>query len=109
MLDDDGRICSLGVKSGGRAGAVVLLGRYVTRPALRFVARSACGKCLVPWRYSSCLALVCCGRGRLVDGDGRVSGGRTAGNSEYRHALESDIEPFKGLLLGCFSSALACR
>jgi glutathione-regulated potassium-efflux system ancillary protein KefC len=28
-------------------------------------------------------------------------------SSEYRHALESDIEPFKGLLLGL--SASACR
>lgn len=26
--------------------------------------------------------------------------GNVAASSEYRHALESDIEPFKGLLLG---------
>ena len=30
-------------------------------------------------------------------------------DSEYRHQLEADIEPFQGLLLGRPSSPLACR
>lgn len=48
------------LKVAGALALVVLLGRYVTRPALRLLPALACGKCLVPWRYSSCLALVCC-------------------------------------------------
>ncbi len=103
------RICSLGVKSGGCAGTGGIAGRYVTRPALRFVARSGLREVLVPWRYSLCLALVCCWKRSVVDGDGRVSGGRTAGKLGIPHALESDIEPFKGLLLGLFFMVLACR
>ncbi len=42
------------------------------------------------------------GRGWAVNGDGRVPAGVLLASSEYRHALESDIEPFKGLLLGLF-------
>jgi glutathione-regulated potassium-efflux system ancillary protein KefC len=42
------------------------------------------------------------GGGRAVDGDGGLPRRRVAGELEYRHALESDIEPFKGLLLGLF-------
>lgn len=33
---------------------------------------------------------------------GTFLAGVVLANSEYRHELESDIEPFKGLLLGLF-------
>lgn len=56
----------------------------------------------MPWRYSSCLALVCCWKRSACRWRWARFGGRTAGKPEYRHALESDIEPFKGLLLGLF-------
>ena len=63
------------LKVAGALVLVVLLGRYVTRPALRFVARSGLREVFIPrvWLWFAA------GRGRLVDGDGRVSGGRTAG------------------------------
>ncbi len=38
----------------------------------------------------------------LSMGLGAFAAGVMLANSEYRHALESDIEPFKGLLLGLF-------
>lgn len=37
---------------------------------------------------------------------GAFLAGVTLANSEFRHALESDIEPFKGLLLGLFFTAV---
>ncbi len=37
---------------------------------------------------------------------GTFLGGVVLANSEYRHELESDIEPFKGLLLGLFFIAV---
>jgi glutathione-regulated potassium-efflux system ancillary protein KefC len=40
--------------------------------------------------------------GRFVDGLGAFLAGVLLAGSEFRHALESDIEPFKGLLLGLF-------
>ena len=43
----------------------------------------------------------------LSMGLGTFLAGVLLASSEYRHALETDIEPFKGLLLGLFLSPLA--
>ncbi|MBS4283613.1 glutathione-regulated potassium-efflux system protein KefC [Escherichia coli] len=81
----------------------VLLGRYVTRPALRFVARSGLREV-----FSAVALFLVFGFGLLLEevGLSMAMGAFLAGvllaSSEYRHALESDIEPFKGLLLGLF-------
>ena len=42
------------------------------------------------------------GGGRAVDGDGRFSGRPQLAESNFRHQLEADIEPFRGMLLGLF-------
>ncbi|AML60123.1 Glutathione-regulated potassium-efflux system protein KefC [Serratia rubidaea] len=82
---------------------VVLLGRYVTRPLLRFVARSGMREV-----FSAVALFLVFGFGILLEmaGLSMAMGAFLAGvllaSSEYRHALESDIEPFKGLLLGLF-------
>lgn len=82
---------------------VVLLGRYVARPALRFVARSGLREV-----FSAVALFLVFGFGLLLEEAGlsMAMGAFLAGvllaSSEYRHALESDIEPFKGLLLGLF-------
>ncbi len=76
-------------------------GRYVTRPALRFVARSGLREV-----FSAVALFLVFGFGLLLEevGLSMAMGAFLAGvllaSSEYRHALESDIEPFKGLLLG---------
>ncbi|MEN3753569.1 monovalent cation:proton antiporter-2 (CPA2) family protein [Mangrovibacter sp. SLW1] len=82
---------------------VVVLGRYVTRPLLRFVARSGLREV-----FSAMALFLVFGFGVLLEEAGlsMAMGAFLAGvllaSSEYRHALESDIEPFKGLLLGLF-------
>jgi len=82
---------------------VVLLGRYVTRPLLRFVARSGLREV-----FSAIALFLVFGFGILLEHAGlsMAMGAFLAGvllaSSEYRHALESDIQPFKGLLLGLF-------
>ncbi|HDG8262331.1 TPA: glutathione-regulated potassium-efflux system protein [Klebsiella aerogenes] len=82
---------------------VVLLGRYLTRPVLRFVARSGLREV-----FSAVALFLVFGFGLLLEevGLSMAMGAFLAGvllaSSEYRHALESDIEPFKGLLLGLF-------
>lgn len=82
---------------------VILLGRYVTRPLLRFVARSGLREV-----FSAIALFLVFGFGMLLEHAGlsMAMGAFLAGvllaSSEYRHALESDIEPFKGLLLGLF-------
>lgn len=82
---------------------MILLGRYVTRPLLRFVARSGLREV-----FSAVALFLVFGFGLLLEEAGlsMAMGAFLAGvllaSSEYRHALESDIEPFKGLLLGLF-------
>lgn len=91
------------LKVAGALALVVLLGRYVTRPALRFVARSGLREV-----FSAVALFLVFGFGLLLEevGLSMAMGAFLAGvllaSSEYRHALESDIEPFKGLLLGLF-------
>ncbi|AKJ99176.1 MULTISPECIES: glutathione-regulated potassium-efflux system protein KefC [Pseudomonas] len=84
-------------------GLVVVLGRYVSRPLLRFVAKSGLREI-----FSAVALFLVFGFGFLLEEAGlsMAMGAFLAGvllaSSEYRHALESDIEPFKGLLLGLF-------
>lgn len=87
----------------GALVVVVLLGRYVTRPLLHFVARSGMREV-----FSAVALFLVFGFGILLEmaGLSMAMGAFLAGvmlaSSEYRHALESDIQPFKGLLLGLF-------
>lgn len=91
------------LKVAGALALVVVLGRYVTRPALRFAARSGLREV-----FSAVALFLVFGFGLLLEevGLSMAMGAFLAGvllaSSEYRHALESDIEPFKGLLLGLF-------
>ncbi|MTD41061.1 glutathione-regulated potassium-efflux system protein KefC [Erwinia sp. CPCC 100877] len=91
------------LKVVGALALVILLGRYVTRPLLRFVARSGLREV-----FSAVALFLVFGFGLLLEEAGlsMAMGAFLAGvllaSSEYRHALESDIEPFKGLLLGLF-------
>jgi glutathione-regulated potassium-efflux system ancillary protein KefC len=94
----------------GALAVVILLGRYVTRPLLHFVARSGMREV-----FSAVALFLVFGFGVLLEmaGMSMAMGAFLAGvllaSSEYRHALESDIQPFKGLLLGLFLSAWGCR
>jgi len=99
-------LMSFGLSAAKVAGAlvlVILLGRYVTRPLLHFVARSGMREV-----FSAVALFLVFGFGILLEmaGMSMAMGAFLAGvllaSSEYRHALESDIQPFKGLLLGLF-------
>jgi glutathione-regulated potassium-efflux system ancillary protein KefC/glutathione-regulated potassium-efflux system protein KefB len=91
----------------GKAIGVLLLlifgGRYILRPLLRTVAETR-----VKEAFTAAALLVVIGTGLLFDtvGLSMALGSFVAGvllaDSEYRHELEADIEPFKGLLLGLF-------
>ncbi|MBK1880110.1 monovalent cation:proton antiporter-2 (CPA2) family protein [Pelagicoccus mobilis] len=83
--------------------AILLLGKYASRPIFRIIASTRVREIFV----AAALALVV-GISVLmtVVGLSPALGAFLAGvvlaDSEYRHELESDIEPFKGLLLGIF-------
>ncbi|HEX7606998.1 MAG TPA: cation:proton antiporter, partial [Usitatibacter sp.] len=82
---------------------VVVIGRHLTRPALRLIARFD-----IRELFTAFALLLVIGVAELMSlaGLSMAMGAFIAGvllaSSEFRHALESDIEPFKGLLLGLF-------
>ena len=87
--------------------ATVLAGRYVLRPALRVVAGTR-----VQEAFTAAALLVVVGTALLFQyaslsmALGAFIAGVLLADSEYRHELEADIEPFKGLLLGLFFIAV---
>ena len=82
---------------------VVIGGRYLLRPVFRVVAKTA-----LPEVSTATALLVVIGTAWLMElvGISMALGAFLAGlllaDSEYRHELEAQIEPFKGLLLGLF-------
>lgn len=92
-----------GLKVFGSIAIVVIGGRYLLRPVFRTVAKSG-----LPEVSTATALLVVIGTAWLMEtaGVSMALGAFLAGlllaDSEYRHELESQIEPFKGLLLGLF-------
>lgn len=86
---------------------IVLGGRLLIRPALRWIARSA-----TPEIFTAASLLLVVATAALMQtvGLSMALGAFLAGvllaESEYRRELETDIEPFKGLLLGLFFIAV---
>ena len=83
--------------------AVVVGGSYLTRPVFRFIAMAKLRELFtaVALMLVVGIALLMTLVG-LSPALGTFLAGVVLANSEYRHELESDIDPFKGLLLGLF-------
>ncbi len=94
-------------KAAGMVAAIVLGGRLVLRPALRWIARSG-----TPEIFTAASLLLVVATASLMQAVGlsMALGAFLAGvllaESEYRRQLETDLEPFKGLLLGLFFIAV---
>jgi len=90
-------------KAFGAIAAVIIIGLYFTRPLLRLVARTNLREV-----FTAFALLLVIGIAQIMSlvglsmGLGAFLAGVLLASSEYRHALETDIEPFKGLLLGLF-------
>ncbi len=83
--------------------AVVLGGRFLLRPIFRLVASARSPEALTATALGvvvgSALLMEAVG---LSMAFGAFLAGVLLADSEYRHEIEADIEPFKGLLLGLF-------
>ena len=84
--------------------SVIFGGNFLTRPAFRFIAVAGLRELFVATALSLVvgIALLMSLVG-LSPALGTFIAGVVLANSEYRHELESDIDPFRGLLLGVFS------
>lgn len=91
----------------GAIVGIVFGGRLLLRPALRWIARSE-----TPEIFTAASLLLVVATAALMQSIGlsMALGAFLAGvllaESEYRHELETDLEPFKGLLLGLFFIAV---
>ncbi|MCH9651905.1 MAG: monovalent cation:proton antiporter-2 (CPA2) family protein [Deltaproteobacteria bacterium] len=87
----------------GAVAVVIVGGRFLTSPLFRFIASARLREV-----FTAAALLLVIGiallmtRVGLSPALGTFLAGVVLANSEYRHELEGDIEPFKGLLLGLF-------
>lgn len=83
--------------------AIILAGIYLTRPLFRYIHAARLRE-----MYTALALLIVIGIAFLMTmvglspALGAFLAGVVLANSEFRHELESDIQPFKGLLLGLF-------
>jgi Kef-type K+ transport system membrane component KefB/voltage-gated potassium channel Kch len=91
---------------GRAAGAIVAIlvgGRFLIRPAFR-----AIGGARTPEVFTALALFVVAGSAALANAAGlsmslgAFIGGVLLSDSEYRHEVQADVEPFEGLLLGFF-------
>jgi CPA2 family monovalent cation:H+ antiporter-2 len=91
----------------GAIALIIIGGRYIIPPIFRLVAATRLRE-----MFTATALLLVVGIAVLMSSVGlspalgTFLSGVVLANSEYKHELESDIEPFKGLLLGLFFIAV---
>jgi CPA2 family monovalent cation:H+ antiporter-2 len=86
---------------------LIVVGRYLINPFLRLIARTRMREL-----FTASALFIVVGVAYLMSlvgisaALGTFMAGVLLANSEFRHELESDVEPFKGLLLGLFFTAV---
>ncbi len=91
------------VKAVGAIAAVILIGRYGLNPFFRILARTSAREVM-----TASALLVVLGAALLMEevglsmAMGAFMAGLLLAESNFRHQLEADIEPFRGMLLGLF-------
>lgn len=89
------------------AGIFVISSRTLVRPAFRFIAGAGAHE-----MFTAAALFIVCGAAILTEllgismAMGALAAGVLLADSEYRHELEANLQPFKGLLLGLFFIAV---
>ncbi|MGH1356642.1 MAG: monovalent cation:proton antiporter-2 (CPA2) family protein [Thalassovita sp.] len=87
----------------GAVALIILAGIYLTRPVFRYIHHARLSE-----MYTALALLIVLGIAYIMNAVGlspalgTFLAGVVLANTEFRHELESDIQPFKGLLLGLF-------
>lgn len=107
VTESNGNGWMIALQVAGVIAGLVLGGRYLIRPILRAIAKTGIREV-----FTAFALLLVIGIGLLMQSVGMSMAlgtflaGVLLADSEYRHALETDLEPFKGLLLGLFFIAV---
>lgn len=105
-MEGDGLALALGlavVKAAAAVAVIVLIGRLALRPVFRLAARTGNREV-----FAALALLVALGTGwathhfGLSMALGAFLAGLMLAGTEYRHQVEADIEPYRGILLGFF-------
>ncbi|QKX16705.1 monovalent cation:proton antiporter-2 (CPA2) family protein [Microbulbifer sp. YPW1] len=94
----------------GAIAALVLAGRYLLTPLLRLVVGARTREL-----FTACSLLIVLSAAAIMSwlelspALGTFIAGVVLADSEFRHELEADIQPFKGLLLGLFFLAVGAN
>ncbi|MBS1122503.1 MAG: glutathione-regulated potassium efflux system protein KefC-like protein, partial [Deltaproteobacteria bacterium] len=94
----------------GAVVGVVAIGRFIVRPVFQFLASAKLRE-----SFTAAALLIVIGIALLMQqvglspALGTFLAGVVLADSEYRHELETDIEPFKGLLLGLFFISIGAQ
>ncbi len=84
-------------------GSIVMVGKYAIRPVFRMIAETGLRELFTGFALLIVVGIaLLMGSINLSAALGTFVAGVVLADSEYRHELESELEPFKGLLLGLF-------
>ncbi len=87
--------------------SIIVAGRFLIRPLFRIIAATGIREIFTATALLLVVGIaVLMTQVGLSPALGTFLAGVVLANSEYKHELESDIEPFKGLLLGLFFIAV---
>jgi monovalent cation:H+ antiporter-2, CPA2 family len=91
----------------GSVAAIIIAGRILVRPLLRIIAKTRLREVFTASALLIVISIAALmNQVGLSPALGAFVAGVVLANSEYRHELVSDIDPFKGLLLGLFFIAV---
>jgi monovalent cation:proton antiporter-2 (CPA2) family protein len=91
------------LKLAAVVAVVITGGRLIVRPALRIVARIRVSEVFTAAALLTVIATALLANAAGLSASlGAFLAGVLLADSEFRHELEADLEPFKGLLLGLF-------
>jgi CPA2 family monovalent cation:H+ antiporter-2 len=87
----------------GAVAVIILAGVFLTRPVFRYIHHARLREMYTALALLMVVSIaVLMGMVGLSPALGTFLAGVVLANSEFRHELQSDLEPFKGLLLGLF-------
>lgn len=87
----------------GVVAGIILAGKYLINPSFRLIAKTRLRELFTAAALLLVISItILMGKVGLSPALGTFIAGVVLAQSEYRHELETNIEPFKGLLLGLF-------